>query len=70
MSASIELAVDSSDKLMVPIAAVMQKNGQSMVRLVGDKGGTNERLVVTGAAYANKVVIDSGLKAGDVISYD
>ena len=70
MSASIELAVDTSDKLMVPIAAVGQKNGQSVVNIVGKRGAITQRVVITGAAHADKVVIDSGLKAGDVISYD
>lgn len=70
MSASIELAVDSSDKLMVPISSVKQKHGLSFVMLVGKKGVIHEQPVVTGVVHANKVVIDSGLKAGDVISYD
>ncbi len=69
MSASIEVPVDTSDKLMVPIAAVSQKNGQSVVNVL-DKGVVKERQVITGPAYADKVVIDSGLKAGDVVGYD
>lgn len=70
MSASIELAADSSDKLLVPIAAVIQKHGQSIVQVVAANGQISERNVVTGAAHADKVVIDSGLKVGDVITYD
>ncbi len=70
MSASIELAVDSADKILVPIAAVTQKHGQSMVHVLAPNGQMSERNVVTGAAHADKVVIDSGLKVGDVITYD
>lgn len=70
MSASIELAIDSSDKILVPIAAVKQKNGRSLVRVQAKNGAINSRPVVTGAAQADSVVIDSGLKAGDVVIYD
>ena len=70
MSASIELAVDSLDKLLVPIAAVSQKNGSSVVHLRAENGVISLRPVVTGAAHADSVVIDSGLKAGDVITYE
>jgi HlyD family secretion protein len=70
MSASIELASDSVDKLLVPIAAVTQKHGQSVVQLLAADGTVSEREVITGAARADKVVIDSGLKVGDVITYD
>ena len=70
MSASIELAVDSTDKLLVPIEAIKQKHGKSMVWLVAPNGAISERPVITGAAHADKVVIDSGLKVGDVITYE
>ena len=67
MSAAIELAVDRIDKLVVPIAAVSQKNGKSVVRVRDAKGAIHEEVVITGAAQADQVVIESGLKAGDVI---
>ena len=70
MSASIELSVDSVDKLLIPISAVTQKHGQSIVQIVAPNGQITERNVVTGPAHADKVVIDSGLKAGDVVTYD
>lgn len=70
MSASIELAADSTDKLLVPIEAVKQYRGKSMVSVLLPNGQLSDREVITGPARANKVVIDSGLKAGDVVSYD
>lgn len=70
MSASIELTSDSVNKLLIPIAAVTQKHGQSVVKLVDSTGTVTERNVITGAARADKVVIDSGLNVGDVITYD
>lgn len=70
MSASIELAIDSHQQLLVPIAALIQKRGQIYVRVQGLEGKAVERTVVTGAARADKVVIESGLKAGEVVLYD
>ena len=70
MSAAIELPVDSTDKLLIPIAAIKQKHGKSMVLVKASNGVISERPVTTGAAHADKVVIESGLKAGEVISYE
>ncbi len=70
MSASIELMADSTDKLLVPIEAVKQAHGKSVVNVLAPNGQISERQVMTGAARANKVVIDSGLNVGDVVSYD
>ena len=70
MSASIELSVDSTDKILIPIAAVSQKNGKNLVHVRSENGVSTERPVVTGAAQADKVVIDSGLHVGDVITYE
>jgi HlyD family secretion protein len=69
MSATIELSVDSIDKLVIPIAAVSQKNGQSFVHVRAKNGSISVRPIVTGAAQADKVVIDSGLSAGEVVTY-
>lgn len=69
MSASIELTLDSIDKILVPIAAVSQENGKSVVHIVA-KGATTTRQVLTGAAHGDKVIIDSGLNVGDVVTYE
>lgn len=70
MSAAIELTVKSTDKLLVPIMAVRQKRNVSIVQLIDSKDKIHEQVVTTGAAYVDKVVIDTGLKQGDVIVYD
>lgn len=70
MSATIELAVDSTEKLLIPIAALHQEHGKSMVKVRLPKGTLSLRPVVTGAAHGDQVVIDSGLAAGDVIVYE
>ena len=67
MSAAVELSVDSTDKLLVPITAIQQKNGKSMVQVQMPDGKTNLHPVITGPVHNDSVVIESGLKAGDVI---
>ncbi|MDP1604931.1 MAG: efflux RND transporter periplasmic adaptor subunit [Legionella sp.] len=69
MSASIELLVEGDNQLMVPIAAVFQEKGLSMVTIRKPDGTLTKQPVSTGAAEADKVIIDSGLKAGDVVVY-
>lgn len=68
MSAEIELAIDNSRQLMVPIAAVQQKQGQKIVQVM-EHGQLTPRIVTTGMADADKVVIAKGLKPGDIVAY-
>ena len=70
MSASIELSVDSTDKLLIPIAALTQQHGKSIVYVRTSKGATTPRTITTGAAYADKVVVLSGLKPEEVVVYE
>lgn len=70
MSASVELAVDHTNKLLVPIAAVKQEHGESVVHVQTPDGGLKTCVVTTGAAQADSVIIDSGLQAGDVLVYE
>jgi multidrug efflux pump subunit AcrA (membrane-fusion protein) len=70
MSAAIELRVDSDDQLLIPIAAVKREKGNSMVIIQLAQGAVEKRIVTTGPAQADSVVIESGLKDGDVVVYD
>lgn len=70
MSAAIELNIDSNDQLLIPIAAVKREKGNSVVKLQLAQGSIEKRVITTGAAQADSVVIESGLKAGDVVVYD
>ncbi|NSL17269.1 efflux RND transporter periplasmic adaptor subunit [Tatlockia micdadei] len=70
MSAEIEIAVDSNEQLLVPITAVRQEKGRSIVKIITKNGSPETRVVTTGAALADKVVVASGLKSGDVVAYD
>lgn len=70
MSASIQLDIDSDNQLMIPIRAVRQDKGLSLVKRQNTKGQSMEQIITTGSAQADKVVVASGLKEGDVIAYD
>jgi multidrug efflux pump subunit AcrA (membrane-fusion protein) len=70
MSAAIELNVDSNNQLLVPIAAVKREKGNSIVTLQLAQGSLEKRIITTGAAQADSVVIETGLKSGDVVVYD
>ncbi len=67
MSAAVELDVNSTDKLLVPLAAIQQKSGKSMVQIQMPDGKTSMQPVTTGPVHNDNVVIESGLKAGDVV---
>ena len=68
MSADVELTVKSTDKLLVPIAAVRQQDGKSMVDIITADGKTKPQHVITGPVHNNRVVIESGLTPGDRVT--
>jgi multidrug efflux pump subunit AcrA (membrane-fusion protein) len=70
MSAAIEIDINSEEQLLVPIAALSQEKGQSVVKVKTKEGTTDTRVVTTGSAQADKVVVASGLQAGDRVVYD
>lgn len=69
MSASIELNVDSGNQLFIPIAAIKREKGQSVVSLQTAKGAVEKRIITTGSAQVDSVVVETGLKEGDVVLY-
>ncbi|KTC68851.1 membrane-fusion protein AcrA [Legionella birminghamensis] len=70
MSASIELSTEEERHLLIPIAAVSQDNGRSMVNLRQADGTISRQPIATGASQVDKVSVVAGLKEGDVIVYD
>jgi hypothetical protein len=70
MSASIEIEINSEKQLLVPIAALKQEKGRPVVKLQRKDGSIDKRIITTGAALADKVVVATGLQAGDVVVYD
>lgn len=69
MSAEIELTVEDSHQLAIPIQAVKQQAGKSLVEIL-EKSHTRMQIVTTGSTLADQVVIKSGLKSGDIIQYE
>lgn len=69
MSAAIELNIDSNNQLIVPIAAVTREKGNSVVHVQLAKGSIEKRIITTGTAQADSVVVETGLKEGEVVVY-
>lgn len=69
MSATIALSIASDEQLLIPIAAIKQEKGKSVVSLKTSKGLWMNKIITTGEALAEKVIVLSGLQAGDVVSY-
>ena len=70
MSAAVELNSDNKNQLVVPIAAVKREQGNSIVHIQLAQGAIKKRIITTGPAQADSVVIESGLNVGDVVVYD
>ncbi|STX27553.1 Membrane-fusion protein [Legionella beliardensis] len=69
MSAAIELSLNENQQLVIPIAAIKQEKGASVVHVL-NKGKVTTRQIATGPALADKVIIESGLQMGDTVVYD
>lgn len=70
MSASIELSVDNGKQLIIPIAAITREKGQSIVQVKNKSGSIEKRVITTGAAQTDSVLVETGLKVGDVVVYE
>lgn len=66
MTAKFEVDIESPSRIMLPINAVSEKNGESIVTVV-DHGKNKVVPVVTGDTTPTQVVIISGIKAGDQV---
>ena len=67
MSASVELAIENTNKLLIPIAAILQEQDKNTVKIQTKQGKIISRTVTTGVIQGDKIVIESGLSAHDVI---
>ncbi len=70
MSAVIELNVESTNQLLIPIAAVKREKNNLIVNVQLPQGGLEKRIITTGSAQADSIVVESGLKEGDEVLYD
>lgn len=68
MSAKVEIDVEESAQMAIPIAAVTEKNGNAYVQRQDAKSGRlHETLVHTGKTTADSVIIVDGLQVGDKV---
>lgn len=68
MSAKVEISLNDDARVMIPINAIIEKNGAAFVqRYDKSSGKLNEVLVRTGKSTPDSVAILSGLQAGDKI---
>ena len=65
MSAKIEVQMPHPALIKIPIAAIIQRNGKAMVRVLDNKENANWVPVETGHTQIDTVEIIRGLKAGD-----
>ncbi|MDP3562455.1 MAG: efflux RND transporter periplasmic adaptor subunit [Legionellaceae bacterium] len=70
MSANIELILHRSNTLAVPIDAVQQEAGHSVVYIMTKKGVQEKRIIKTGAVNGDLVEVESGLNVDEVIVYE
>ena len=71
MTGTVTINIIGEPSVMIPIAAVVQKNGMSYVTLQDANGQNKQVQVVTGMTTLNDVVILDGVKQGDkVVVYD
>ena len=67
MSASVELAIEKTNKLLIPIAAISQEDDKNTVKIQTKQGKIISQTVTTGVIQGDKIVIESGLSAHDVV---
>jgi multidrug efflux pump subunit AcrA (membrane-fusion protein) len=68
MSAKVEINIQEEAKILVPIAAIKDNNGESFVEIYdNEKSKSHLALVKTGKTTLDSVAIISGLKEGDHI---
>ncbi len=70
MSATVALSVDEDKQLLIPITAVKQEKGKSIVRIQKTAESTEKRVISTGQSLTNKVVVTAGLKVGEKVIYE
>lgn len=65
MSAAVELDIPEPPLIYLPIKAVHQKNGQSLVTILTPSGEHKEVAVITGKTTLTEVAIVAGISPGD-----
>lgn len=69
MSANVEIIIESTNKLIIPIQAIEFKQGHSFVQVSAKDGNIKEQQITTGSVDESRVVVVHGLNDGDQIIY-
>ncbi len=67
MTSKVDIEIENPPSIMIPINAVAEKNGQSMVTVVTKSGARKSVPVVTGSTTLNSVTIVSGITEGQKV---
>jgi len=68
MSAKVEIDIKEGNQIMIPIATVSEKNGETRVEKINTATGKIESVAIrTGKTTVDSVVVLSGIKSGDRI---
>ena len=71
MSAKVEIQLEKSAQIQIPIMAVFQENGIDKVNVREKSSGeTNSVSIIVGKTTIDKITIEKGLKSGDIIVYE
>lgn len=71
MSAKVQISITEPEQIMVPLDAVFQEEGRSMVKVKDKESGEVKKVpVVIGKTSADEIVIEHGINVGDVIVYN
>lgn len=67
MSTKIQISIQNPPQIVIPLNAVFQQNGKSMVRIIDPTGNVRAVPVVTGQTTLTDVTVTQGLKPGDQV---
>lgn len=67
MSASVKLAVQGDAQLRLPLAAVVSRDGKTLVWKLDNAGVVHATAIVLGALEGNEMRVNSGLQVNDVV---
>ena len=71
MSTTVRVLNTSSENaVVIPYKAITEQLGEFFVYVVGDSNKVSQQKVVTGKQVGPDVIINSGLKAGQVIAVE
>lgn len=67
MTAKFEIDIDTQARIMLPLHAVQETKGESVVTILDANGKEKDVQVVTGRTTMTDIVIESGIKPGDKV---